>query len=289
MDRSPLAKQRRCLKSFAIYWLPLAMVAGPWLGSSSGLVAAQDSVPTGAVRQTELSNAAVEVSRDGDRLFLSVQPAGITARRVSVPRLYAVVEQWNWLGHQGSKINLISEPQEWIFEWTEEPPPGTTIEVHLKSATESLAQSPVSVPTADGSIWLGAHQARTMGRLLRYEPQPHKNTVGYWADAADTAAWDFELDRPGHFAVSILQGCGAGQGGSDAMISVRQEASEVANLPFQVEETGHFQNFRWRTIGHLELKSAGRHELTLGAVRIANAALVDVRAIHLVRQANSGK
>jgi hypothetical protein len=289
MQRSPLLNQSRLSTNYAIHGFTLVVLAGLWLGSPSSHVSAQDSVPTTAVREIGLSNAAVDVRRDGDRLFLSVQPAGIEAKRVSLPRLYAVVQHWGWSGTQAAEINLISEPTEWILEWTGEPPQGSTIELHLESASGSLAQSPVSRPAADGSIWLGAHQARTTGRLLRYEPQPHKNTVGYWADAADTAAWDFELDRPGHFAVSILQGCGAGQGGSDAMISVRQETSEVATIPFQVEETGHFQNFRWRTIGHLELNTTGRHELKLGAVKIADAALIDVRAIHLVRQANADK
>lgn len=275
--------------TFAICCLTLASVAASWIGSSFNPLSAQELVPPTAVRLEALSNAGVEVSRDGDRLFLAVQTTGLEAKRVSLPRLYAVVDKWSWLGARDAKLNLLSEPTEWIFEWAGDAPTGNTIELQLASAGEVLEQPPVCRPTADGSIWLSAHQARTSGSLLRYEPQPHKNTVGYWANAKDVAAWDFEVDRPGQFAVAILQGCGAGQGGSDAKISVQQENSEVASLPFQVEETGHFQNFRWRTIGHVELKTTGRHELRLGAVKIANGALVDVRAIHLVRQANAEK
>ncbi|MBL8888732.1 MAG: hypothetical protein JNL67_02055 [Planctomycetaceae bacterium] len=257
--------------------------------SSFNPVIAQEMIPGTAVRQVAWSNEAVEVFRDGDRLLLSVQPTGLAAKRVSLPRLYAMVHSWGWMGAPNAKLLLISEPNEWIFEWPDDAPTGNTIELQLISAPEILEQPPVSQPTADGSIWLGAHQARTFGSRLRYEPQPHKNTVGYWTDAQDFAVWEFEVDQPGHFAVAILQGCGAGQGGSEANLSVRREESETVTLPFQVEDTGHFQNFRWRTIGLVELKSLGRHELQLGAVKIANAALMDVRAIHLIRQANTGK
>src|ERR1044072_1350534 len=33
---------------------------------------------------------------------------------------------------------------------------------------------------ADGSIVLLATNAVTHGKQIRYEPQPHKNTIGYW-------------------------------------------------------------------------------------------------------------
>lgn len=289
MHNSLLHCRRRGLTNFAIRILTFVCVGGAWNGSYCQQVVAQDSVPKTAVRQEGLSNASVEVFRQGDRLFLSIQAAGSEAKRVSLPRLYASVRRWGWSGNPDSKINLIPEPGEWTLEWTQNLPDTKVIELELESAPVSLEHPPVIAATADGSIWLAAHQARTGGTRLRYEPQPYKNTVGYWADAGDFAAWDFQIERPGLFAVAILQGCGAGQGGSDAEITVRQENSEVANLAFEVEETGHFQNFRWRTIGHIELKNVGRHELKLAAVKIANAALVDVRAVHLVRQASAEK
>ncbi len=273
----------------AVRLLTLICCIGVWTGNAVTLVEGQDEIPARAVREEALSNSDVEVLRHDNRLFLKIQPEGQRAKRVSLPRLYAEVRRWGWLGDHDSQVNLQPEPNDWIFSWSETPANQRIIEIELELASDHLERPGVGSAGADGSIWLAAHQARTVGTRLRFEPQPHKNTVGYWTDATDHAAWTFQVDRPGHFAVAILQGCGAGQGGSDAEITLSRDATAVAQLPFQVEETGHFQNFRWRTIGQLELKSAGLHELKLSAIKIANAALVDVRAIHLVRQASAEK
>lgn len=273
----------------AVRWLILVCCIGVLNASTGEHVAAQDEIPAQAVREEALGNSDVEVFRLDNRLFLKVQPDGQRAKRVSLPRLYAEVRRWGWMGDHESQVNLQPEPNDWIFSWSAMPPDHCVVELELELASDHLERPEVGTAGADGSIWLPAHQARTVGTRLRFEPQPHKNTVGYWTDATDHAAWTFQVDRPGHFAVAILQGCGAGQGGSDAEITVSRDATAVAQLPFQVEETGHFQNFRWRTIGQLELKSAGPHELKLSAIKIANAALVDVRAIHLVRQATAEK
>ena len=41
-----------------------------------------------------------------------------------------------------------------------------------------------AIQSADdgGAVVLHARHATVHGRTLRYEPQPHKNTVGYWTD-----------------------------------------------------------------------------------------------------------
>lgn len=274
---------------FALRMLTLACFIVGWTDRFREPILAQDAVPTSAVRQEALSNSSVEAFRQGDRLYLSVLAPGTAAQRITLPRLYATVSRWGWLGGPESKIDLIPEPDAWTLEWTPTAPETKVIVLDLESAVEPLTQSPIIKAAADGSVRLSAHHARTVGKRLRYEPQPHKNTVGYWTDAEDFAVWDFQIEQPGHFAVAILQGCGAGQGGSEAAITVSQAGTVLAPLPFQIEETGHFQNFKWRTVGQLELKSAGPHQLKLSAIKIANAALVDVRAIHLVRQATAEK
>ena len=92
-----------------------------------------------------------------------------------------------------------------------------------------------------------------------------------------------KVETPGRFNVGILQGCGKGQGGSDAVINIQNSTDQSSTkLDFKVEETGHFQNFKWRTIGEIEL-SQGQQTLEIRPVKIANKALMDVRAIHLVR------
>jgi len=148
-----------------------------------------------------------------------------------------------------------------------------------------LDQCKPAQPAADGSVMLHAYRATTHGEKLRYEPQWYKNTVGYWTVSSDHATWKLRIDQPGSYSVAVLQGCGRGQGGSDAVITLSCQGDKVAKLSFQTIETGHFQNFRWHHLGEVDLPDAGSFELKVAAKRIANKALFDVRAIHLVKQA----
>lgn len=131
-------------------------------------------------------------------------------------------------------------------------------------------------PGKDGSILLTARAATVHGSQLRYEPLPHKETLGFWTRAEDWASWEFTVQNPGRFTVEVLQGCGTGQGGSEVEIVVGAQ-----RLPMIVEDTGHFQNFRPRTIGVLEFDQPGRHSLEIRPKTKAKAAVMDVRAVSL--------
>src|SRR5207248_2274969 len=111
---------------------------------------------------------------------------------------------------------------------------------------------------------------------LRYEPLPHKNTLGFWTRADDWASWEFTVSKPGTFVVEILQGCGTGNGGSEVFLSIGEQA-----LKFTVEDTGGFQNFKPRELGAVRLDKAGRYTLELKPKTKAKAAVMDVRAITL--------
>jgi hypothetical protein len=178
------------------------------------------------------------------------------------------------------------EPQEWVFSWKAAPTEASVIEVVFDTPPVLPPDCPKSVPAGDGSVMLHAYQARTSGEKLRFEPQWSKNTVGYWTVPTDYALWNLTIDQPGTYSVAVLQGCGAGQGGSDAVITLRRgDDATRAELPFKTIDTGHFQNFRWNHLGTIDISDGGEYELRIEAKRIANAALFDVRAIHLVRQA----
>lgn len=129
--------------------------------------------------------------------------------------------------------------------------------------------------SADGSVVLPASDASVHGTNIRYEPQPHKNTIGYWSKAEDWVSWSFQLAKPGTFAIEVLQGCGKGQGGSEVEISVGEQT-----LPMVVEDTGHFQNFVPRTIGKVTIP-AGRHTLAIRAKMKKAGAVMDVRQVKL--------
>ncbi|HEY7308377.1 MAG TPA: sulfatase-like hydrolase/transferase [Gemmataceae bacterium] len=129
---------------------------------------------------------------------------------------------------------------------------------------------------ADGSVKLPAHTADVHGTQLRYEPLPHKNTLGFWVRAEDWVSWQLTIAKPGSFTVEVLQGCGKGQGGSEVEVSVGGQS-----LGFTVEDTGHFQNFKSRTIGRVKLDKPGRYTLTMKPKKKAAAAVMDLRLVTL--------
>jgi arylsulfatase A-like enzyme len=129
---------------------------------------------------------------------------------------------------------------------------------------------------ADGTITLPAHTADIHGVQLRYEPLPHKNTLGFWTRTEDWASWDFEASEPGNFSVEILQGCGTGQGGSVVQLAVAEQIMKVT-----VKDTGHFQNFEFRKIGTVKLSKPGRYTLTVKPQSKSGIAVMDLRAVVL--------
>lgn len=129
---------------------------------------------------------------------------------------------------------------------------------------------------ADGRIELHARDVQAHGGTVRYEPEPHKNTVGYWTKADDWVSWEFEVNEPGTYAVDILQGCGKGSGGSTVSFALGEQAIEVV-----VEDTGGFQNFVTRRIGKFTLEQAGRQTLRVVPKTKPGLAVMDLRSVTL--------
>jgi arylsulfatase A len=132
-------------------------------------------------------------------------------------------------------------------------------------------------PQADsGVVTLPAKTAEVHGVQLRYEPLPHKNTLGFWTRADDWASWAFRVRKPGAFAVEVLQGCGKGSGGSEVEFTVAGQT-----LKMTVEDTGGFQNFKARTIGTVRLEKAGDYTLAVRPRSKPGAAVMDLRSVTL--------
>jgi arylsulfatase A-like enzyme len=129
---------------------------------------------------------------------------------------------------------------------------------------------------SDGVVSLPAKTAEIHGIQLRYEPLPHKNTLGFWTRKDDWASWEFEIAKPGKFTVEVLQGCGKGSGGSEVELSVDGET-----LTFTVEDTGGFQNFKPRDVGTVTLDKGGRHALQVKAKSKPGVAVMDLRQVKL--------
>lgn len=129
---------------------------------------------------------------------------------------------------------------------------------------------------ADGTVELHSRSASVHGSVLRYEPMPFKDTLGWWARAEDWVDWTFTLPVAGTYEVELTQGCGRGSGGSVVELRVADRV-----LPWIVEETGHFQNFIVRRLGRVSL-SQGRHTLAVRPVKKIGGAVMDLRRIRLV-------
>ena len=128
----------------------------------------------------------------------------------------------------------------------------------------------------DGTVTLHARTAEVRGAMLRFEPLPHKNTLGFWVRKEDTAHFEFTLTTPGKFAVEVLQGCGTKSGGADVELDVGGE-----KVTFTVEETGGFQNFKAREVGTVTLDKPGRVAVSVTPKTKPGVAVMDLRQIVL--------
>ncbi|MBI1312474.1 hypothetical protein GC176_14375 [bacterium] len=204
-------------------------------------------------------------------------------REIRIPRLNNRMKSLTLLGQPKTELNFTPLLTEWKITLPKpvaaEPVPVILLEtlepVHVPVNPFVVSQS------KSGDVDLPAHHVITHGELLRYEPQPHKNTLGYWANAKDWAEWQFAVDTPGKFDVEVHQGCGKGQGGSDVQIDVAGQ-----KLDFVVEDTGHFQNFKPRRIGRITILQSGNQTLQIHAVKKAKNAVCDIRLIRLIRIAD---
>lgn len=204
---------------------------------------------------------------------------------------YAAIRdgEWKYIQHYESGtnqlFNLATDPAETRDRATELPDKATELARKLFAWHGAVgAQWPmpnsnwVAVPVParpDGTILLHSRDAFVHSEVLRYEPQPFKNTLGWWVKPTDWAEWTFEVPKAGRYELNLLQGCGNGSGGSEVVF---EAAGRQLNLT--VIETGGFQSFSNRVVGELELP-AGRQTLSVRPLRKPGGAVMDLRQLVL--------
>jgi hypothetical protein len=204
--------------------------------------------------------------------------------KLNLPRLANVVSQVRWFGDTHHELmTLHSEIRTWTVH-LKNPPHEQPLRVELVTDVVPLAFDGTVIASADehGVISLPAKFATTHGEKLRFEPQLHKNTVGYWTVLTDFAEWRFNNDRSGLYEVEIFQGCGKGHGGSDIEVQIGDQ-----NVAMTVKDTGHFQNFLWRSPGRIQIPAGQNVTLKLVAVSKAGVAVMDCREIRLIPAENN--
>lgn len=205
---------------------------------------------------------------------------------LKVPRFCAAIRSTMLVvGQQSLPLDVSPEIDHWILSLKNPPTElSGTVVLEFDSAPLLIDELSPIAQLGDGSLWLPAHFGKTSGDKLRYEPQPHKNTVGYWTVPTDSVQWNVRVEKAGKFNLAVLQGCGGGQGGSIANLQITSaDGKPVFETTFEVLETGHFQNFQWKQLEAVELKEAGLYTLKVQPKQIRKAALMDIRAIQLLR------
>jgi arylsulfatase A len=149
----------------------------------------------------------------------------------------------------------------------------STVDAQMPTPKPDYVPNPQA---ADGSITLPARTAEVQGVMLRYEPLPHKNTLGYWTRTDDWARWEFEVLTPGTFRVEALIGCGPGSGGSQVEFRFGPQV-----LTHTVVETGGFQQFVPCDLGIVTIDQPGRHTLEVRPRSKPGGAVMDLRQVKL--------
>lgn len=194
-------------------------------------------------------------------------------------------------GQQGLKKTLMAsgQPKSIIYGEVYIEQPGTYPFVLYIAATGAEAgfemqdiafvpapEGPAPVQAADGSIILEAKTATTWSENMRYEPKPEKNCLGFWTSEDDMAEWEFQAVKPGRYKVSVFQGCGTGNEGSEVAVKLGGQ-----ELKFTVKDTGGFQNWQEAQVGEIEIKDKGLQRLVIDPVTKAKSAVLDVQKVVL--------
>jgi putative membrane-bound dehydrogenase-like protein len=131
-------------------------------------------------------------------------------------------------------------------------------------------------PYVDGSVRLFATMCEIYGKTLVFE-ETYRN-LGYWHSENDQAVWEFEIDRPGRYSVSLDYACENRAAGN--RISIDVAGSQLVG---EVKGTGSWDNYRRTTLGNIEL-AGGRHKLFVRSQGSIKQALIDLRDIKLTPQ-----
>ena len=222
----------------------------------------------------------VAVRAVGDREIEFDVPRVPDDRKLHLPRLNnpvaAVTERSETPGGATVPLAVTPEVDHWVVKLSDDLSGPAKVRIRWVGPFHTVQNARPIQRGTDGELVLPAHRAVTHGRLLRYEPQPHKNTVGYWADEHDWVHWNVHVAAAGRYSIVIRQGCGTGHGGSRVAFCVGRQRVE-----FEVVDTGGFQSWVDRPVGELTL-TGGLHQCALRAMIKSKGAVMDVQEIRLV-------
>lgn len=128
--------------------------------------------------------------------------------------------------------------------------------------------------TDDGRIVLPATAAEIYGPSLVFEDR-YQN-LGWWTSTDDYAVWKLDVPRSGMWTVEFEYACDSSTAGSPVKLSTGTRL-----LSARVPGTGTWDDYRRWQLGQIDLHR-GRQQLIVSAPEKPAAALIDLKAIHLI-------
>lgn len=237
-------------------------------------------LPEGAKPLQNWKSEEIGAWAKGNHVFLTLPRVSKDAV-LRIPRFVGLVKDVRWLSGTDEKLSVQPEPLNWSIRLSSIPKElkigePATIVVELDGTPVVFDEKAVKKADDKGVIQLQAREAIVVGENIRYEPQPHKNTVGYWSNEKDYMEWKFAVPKYGEYEIDILQGCGKGHGNSVVVIETQMQKLETT-----VQDTGHFQNFIWRNLGTVTLKAAENETITIKCTKKVAGAVMDVRSLRI--------
>ena len=126
---------------------------------------------------------------------------------------------------------------------------------------------------AAGSITLKASDAKLVGSNIQFEKD--KDCVGYWVERDEYPSWQFKLERPGKFKISIDQACMNSDAGNEYIVVIGDK-----ELHGKVAATGSWTNFKTVELAEVTLAKAGVVDVKVKVMKQKQgSALMNLRSV----------
>jgi len=220
-------------------------------------------------------------TRKADKLYLHVFDWPKDARLVVPGLLSTPTSAYLLADSYHRKLPIKRHPDNIVISLPNTPPDPIASVVVLCLKGQPKVDNTIR-PLSDGSVELWARDAQTHGSKVRYHIG-HGITLGDyitdWSDKNDWISWEFKLDKPGTFAVSVTAACAKGYGGSEYVLSTAGQ-----NLSAITQATKSWNKFKSLDIGKVTFDKPGLYKLTIKPKTIAKENLMNFKTVKLTPQ-----
>ena len=153
-------------------------------------------------------------------------------------------------------------------------PVDTVIAVSLTGKPK--VDPPVVSQADDGTITLDYIRAITNGSTVKRFNRKGKFHISKWTTPEDTIVWHVDVTKPGKFDVTITYAADAEWTGQPYVVQVGKTELEA-----EVQPTGKSYEYKTFSLGTIQIKQPGRHQLLIRPAKKLNNDLMYFRALEL--------